>query len=179
MAADDRIDGYAAAILAVAKAEGRLEEVGDQLYQVARTFESSADLRDTLADPRVPVDRKRAVVEDLLADKASPLTSGLVTFIVAAGRAADLPAIADRLAEQAAGERDRVIAEVRSVAELDDEQVARLEESLSRATGKRVEVKTVLDPTLLGGIVARVGDVVIDGSVRHRIEQLRETLERP
>ena len=178
MTARDHIDGYAGAILAVAKAEGRLEEVGDELFKIARAFEASAPLRDTLADPRILVDRKQAIVADLLAGKASTLTASLVEFIVAAGRGTDLPAIADRLAEQAAGERDRVIAEVRSVVELDEETVARLAESLGRATGKRVEVKTIVDESLLGGIVARVGDIVIDGSVRHRLEQLRETMER-
>lgn len=178
MASGDPIDGYAAAILAVAKAEGCLEEVGDELFAVARIFEGSAELRDALTDPRIPVGRKQSLAADLLEGKASPLTGSLVEFIVAAGRGADLPAIADRLAEQAAGERDRVIAEVRAATPLDDETVARLTESLSEATGMQVEVKTVVDPSLIGGIVARVGDVVIDGSVRHRLEQLRETMER-
>ena len=87
-----------------------------------------------------------------------------------------LPAIADRLAGRAAGERNAAIAEVRSAVELDDETVARLSDSLSKATGKQVEVKTVVDPTVLGGIVARVGDTVFDGSLRHRLEELRDKL---
>jgi F-type H+-transporting ATPase subunit delta len=178
MAAEDRIDGYASAVLAVAKAEDRLAEVGDELYTIARTFEASAELRDALADPRIPAERKQGTVADLLEGKASPLTASLVEFIVGAGRGSDLPAIADRLGEQAAGERDRVIAEVRAAIELDAETVARLEESLGRATGRQVEVKTVVDESLIGGIVARVGDTVIDGSVKHRLEQLRETMER-
>jgi len=65
---------------------------------------------------------------------------------------------------------------VRSAIELDDETVARLAVSLSKATGKQVEVKTVVDPAVLGGIVARVGDTVIDGSLRHRLEELRDKL---
>jgi len=59
---------------------------------------------------------------------------------------------------------------------LDAATIARLTASLSRATGKDVEVKTVVDPTVIGGVVARVGDVVIDGSVSHRLQELRETL---
>jgi F-type H+-transporting ATPase subunit delta len=99
-----------------------------------------------------------------------------VNFVVGAGRSADLPAIADRLAERAAAERDRAIAEVRTATPLDEATVSRLEVALSRATGKQVEVKTVIDPTVLGGIVTRVGDTVIDGSVRQRFTELRDIL---
>ncbi len=178
MSAEDRIDGYAAAILEVARGEGELDRVGDELYRISRAFASSAELRDALTDPRLPSERKLGVVEDLLESRVSPLTLNLVTFIVAAGRARDLTAIADRLADKAAEEENRVIAEVRAAVELDGETVARLTEALSKATGKQVEVKTVVDPAVIGGLVARVGDTVIDGSVRRRFEDLRQQLGR-
>jgi F-type H+-transporting ATPase subunit delta len=178
MAAVDRIEGYAAAILEVARAEGELDRIGDELFRIARAFESSNELREALTDPRLPVERKQSIVDELLGTQALPLTVSLVGFVVGAGRAADLPAIADRLAERAAGERGRVIAEVRSATELDDETTARLAEALGRATGRQVEVKTVVDPSVVGGIVTRIGDTVIDGSVRHRLEELRENLTR-
>ena len=178
MPTDPRIDGYAAAILEVAKAEGDLARVGDELFRIARAFESSPELREALTDPRLPIERKKAVVDDLLTGKTSTLAVNLVNFVVGVGMSSDLPAIADRLAERAAAERNKVIAEVRSAIELDDATVARLSESLSRATGKDVEVKTVVDPAVVGGIVARVGDTVIDGSLSHRMQELRETLTR-
>ena len=179
MASDDRIEGYASAIFEIARSEDQLERVGDELYRIARSLEASTELRDALTDRRIPIDRKVAVLGDLLDGQASPLSAGLVNFIVGVGRAADLPAIADSLAARAAGERDAAIAEVRSAVELDDETVARLAVSLSKATGKQVEVKTVVDPAVLGGIVARVGDTVIDGSLRHRLEELRDKLTHP
>jgi len=178
MPAEDRIEGYATAILEVARAEGELDRIGDELFRIARAFESSNELRESLDDPRLPADRKQAIVDDLLGEHALPLTVSLVAFIVAAGRAAELPAIADTLAERAAAERNLVIAEVRSATELDDETVARLAEALGRATGRQVEIKTVVDPSVVGGIVTRIGDTVIDGSVRHRLEELRDTLTR-
>ncbi|MDP2624363.1 MAG: ATP synthase F1 subunit delta [Actinomycetota bacterium] len=178
MAADDRIDGYAAAILELAKAEGELERIGDELFRIARAFESSNELREALTDPRLAAERKKAVVDDLLGGKSSPLAVNLVNFVVGLGRASDLPAIADRLAERAAAARNKVIAEVRSASELDEETIARLAASLSRATGRDVEVKTVVDPSVIGGVVARVGDVVIDGTVNHRLDEIRETLIR-
>ena len=99
-----------------------------------------------------------------------------MSFVVGAGRARDLPAIIDRLVEHAAEERSEAVAVVRSAVPLDDGQRRRLAEALGRATGKRVSVKVVVDPSILGGIVAQVGDTVIDGSVRSRLDQLRETL---
>lgn len=176
MSAEDRIEGYASAILEIARAEGALERVGDELFRIARAFEASSPLREALADRRLPLERKTAVIEELLEAQASPLAVSLVNFVVGAGRSADLPAIADRLAERAAAERDRAIAEVRTAIELDEATLKKLEEALSRATGKQVEVKTVIDPTVLGGIVARVGDTVIDGSVRQRLTDLRDML---
>jgi F-type H+-transporting ATPase subunit delta len=106
------------------------------------------------------------------------LSVNFVNFVVGAGMASDLPAIADRLADKAAAERNKAIAEVRTAVDLDEATIAKLQQSLSKATGKDVEVKTVLDPSIVGGIVARVGDTVIDGSVAHRMQELRETLIR-
>ena len=178
MTADARIDGYAAAILEVAGAEDALERVGDELFRIARTFEASNELREALTDPRIPVERKKGVIDDLLGGKASPLTANLVGFVVSAGRAAELPAIADRVAARAAAARDRAVAEVRTAVELDAATIERLTAALNKATGKAVEVKVVVDPSVIGGVVARVGDLVIDGTVSHRLQQLRETLNK-
>jgi F-type H+-transporting ATPase subunit delta len=178
MAIDDRIDGYAAAILEFARAEDQLERVGDELFRIARAFEASNPLREALTDPRIPVERKKGVVDDLLGAKTSPLTVNLVGFVVSAGRAADLPAIADRVAARAAAARDRAVAEVRTAVELDPATVTRLTAALNRATGKEVDVKVVVDPSVIGGVVARIGDLVIDGTVSHRLQQLRETLNQ-
>jgi F-type H+-transporting ATPase subunit delta len=171
-----RVEAYANALLEVSRAEGHLADIQDELFRFARTFEGSDELRSALTDPALPRERRIAVVEDLLGGKALQTSAALATFIVAAGRAGDLPAIVDRFVELAAAEQRRAVAEVRSAIELTPEQTDRLREALNRATGKDVEVKVVVDPSVLGGIVARVGDLVIDGSVRHRLEQLREQI---
>jgi F-type H+-transporting ATPase subunit delta len=126
----------------------------------------------------MPSERKLGVVDDLLGEKVSPLTLNLVSFVVSAGLAVELPAIADRLAERAAAETGKVIAEVRTAVDLDEETMARLTTALAEVTGKRVEVKSVVDPSVIGGLVARVGDTVIDGSVRRRLDDLRQQLSR-
>jgi F-type H+-transporting ATPase subunit delta len=100
----------------------------------------------------------------------------LASFVVSSGRADEFSAIVDRFVELAAAERKQAIAEVRSAIPLEREQIDRLREALNRATDKNVEVKVIVDPSVMGGIVATIGDIVIDGSVRHRLEQLKEQI---
>lgn len=174
--ADERVDAYATALFEVAKAEGSLAAVEEELFRVARTIEGSDELRNVLTDQAVPVERRQGIVEDLLGGRASTVTTALVSFVVGVGRGRHLPAIIDRLVERAAEERSQAVAEVRSAIPLDDTQRDRLAAALSTATGKQVSVKVIVDPAILGGIVAQVGDTVIDGSVRTRLARLRETL---
>ncbi len=173
MADQHRIDAYASAVFEVAKAEDELDEVEDELFRFARSLEANDALREMLTDPAIPVTRRLGVISDLLGHQASTATLHLVSLIVGAGRARELPAIADKVVAMAAAERQHVVAEVRSAVPLDDDQKVRLAEALSRATGKSVEIKVVVDPTVLGGLVAEVGDTVIDGTVRSRLERLR------
>jgi F-type H+-transporting ATPase subunit delta len=172
----DRSDAYAAALFEVAKAEGSLDTVEDELFKVARTLEANEDLRATLSDAAIPVERRQQIIESLLGGKASPVTTTLVSFVVGAGRSKNLPEIIDKLVARAAQERHEAVAEVRTAYPIDEERRERLAEVLGSATGKHVTVKVVIDPSVLGGVVARVGDTVIDGTIRHRLEQLRESL---
>lgn len=172
----DRIDAYATALFEVARAEGALSTVEDELYAFARALEGNDQLRSTLTDQAIPVDRRQGIVEDLLGPKASPTTTALVSFVIGSGRGRDLPAIVDRLVQRSADERAEAVAEVRSAIPLDDDQRERLAHAIGTATGKKISVKVIVDPSVLGGIVAQVGDTVIDGSVRRRLEQLKETV---
>lgn len=176
MANDERIDGYANALFEVASVEGSLETVENELFQIARALETNDELRTTLTDAAIPVERRQSIVEDLLNNRASPVTVALVSFVVAAGRAHDLPAIIDRLVTRAAQAKNKVVAEVRTAVPLSDDQRTRLADALGKATGKSVEVKAIVDRSVLGGVVAQIGDTVIDGSVRSRLEQLREAI---
>jgi F-type H+-transporting ATPase subunit delta len=172
----DSISGYARGIFEMARGEDDLERVESELFAISRALESSAELRSNLTDPQLPVDRKQSIIDELIGGKASTLTVGLVQLVVSQNRVSDLPAIAMTVAESAASSRDRALAEVRSAVPLDDETVQRLAASLGRATGKNVEVKVVVDPTVIGGIVARVGDTVIDGSIAKRVDAVRQAV---
>lgn len=170
---DQRIEGYARGIFEMAKGEDSLDRVESELLAVARAIESSNDLRSTLTDPQLTLERKQAILGELIGGRASSLTVAAVQMIVAQGRAGDLPEIAMGVAEAAASSRNKAVAEVRSAVPLDEETIARLTASLGRATGKQVEVKVVVDPSVIGGIVSRVGDTVIDGSLARRFDQVR------
>lgn len=174
----DVIRGYATALLQVAEAEGQLDRVVDELFRFAKAVEQNHELRSALTDIAIPVERKHAVVADLLGEKASPLTTNIVDFIVGQGRARELSEIVDVLSEQAAHARDRVLAEVRTAIPLDDDMQAKLAQALGSATGKTVDLKVVVDPSVVGGVYAKVGDQVIDASVRRHLEDLKEQLAK-
>jgi F-type H+-transporting ATPase subunit delta len=173
---DDRIKRYADALFEVARAERHLGEVEDELFRFARVLEGSDELREALTDPHIPAARRQQIVEDLLGGKATDLTTSLVSLVVGTGRANELPAIIDLLVEKSASTGDKAIAQVRSVIELSDDQRTRLAEALKVETGHDVDVKVIIDPSVLGGIVAQIGETVIDGSVRYRLSQLREQI---
>lgn len=173
----DRITGYANGIFELARAEGELERVESELFTIAQALDGSPELRSTLTDPQLPMEKKQALVDDLIGGRASSLSVDLVQLIVSQGRASELSDIARAVVEAAAASRDKAVAEVRSAVPLDEETIERLTVALSRATGKSVEVKVVVDESVIGGIVARVGDIVIDGSLARRVDSLRQAVE--
>ena len=173
---DARIEGYARALFEIARAEGTLDEVEDELFRFARSYESSDELRSALTDDMIPAAKRQAIVEDLLGGKATSTTTQLVSMVVGSGRGRDLPAIIDKLGARASSAKNLEVAEVRSAVALTGDQQDRLKAALANATGKQVNLKVVVDPSILGGIVATVGDSVIDGSVRTRVDQLKSRI---
>jgi len=174
--ADDRNEAYATALFEVAQGEKDLSRVEDELFTVANRVRSNDALRDALTDQSLPVDLRQGIVEDLLGGRASTTTTNLVSMIVGAGRAKDLPGIIEKFLEKAAGSRSETLAEVTSTVPLEEDQQRRLAEALSKRFKRRVSLKVTVDPSIKGGLIVRTGDTVIDGSVQSRIEQLKNTL---
>lgn len=177
MSQNGKVPGYARALFEVARSEGALARVGDELFRLARALESNHDLRQALTDIAVAAEGKDRLISELLEGKASPHTINFVKFLVTQGLGRDLVEISDEVARLAAAEARREVAEVRTAVPLDDKQTARLAEALGKATGRDVELKVIVDPGVIGGVYARVGDTIIDGSVRHKLESLRELLK--
>jgi F-type H+-transporting ATPase subunit delta len=171
---DNPITAYADAALSVARAEGTLSEVEDELFRIARVVESNDELRTALTDPHLPASRRQQIIEDLLDGRASVTTISIMSMIVGAGRVTDLPKIAEELLQRSAAKNGASVAEVRSAVALNDEQLARLADALKARTNREITVKNVVDPTVMGGVVTRIGDSVLDGTVRTRLNQLRD-----
>lgn len=169
-----QISAYADAAYGIAAAEGRTAEVEDELFRLGRLLTANDELRSTLSDPHVPVERRAQVVEDLLDGKASRTTLSFASMLVSAGRISDLPAIAEEMSRRSAAAKGQTVAEVRSAVPLTDAQITQLAQALKTRTDVDVTIRNVVDPTVMGGIVTQIGDSVIDGSVRTRLNQLRE-----
>lgn len=170
--------GYAQALFQVAQAEGALEQVEDELFRFARILENETRLRESLTDPSVPPEHRAKMVQELLGPKASPHTTNIIAFVVQQGRARELPKIIDSLVQLAAEERNKAVAEVRSAVPLDGEQREKLKDAIARATGKQVEMKVLVDPSVVGGLLVRVGDQIFDGTVRRRLQMARDHVGR-
>ena len=168
-------EGYAAAFLEVARAEGAVGIVGNELATFAGAFEGSPQLQSALTDNFLPVERRQTVVSELLGS-TSPVTANLVSMLVGAGRAKDIPAVASAFLSRAASEQGRVSGEVRTTHPLSLDQQAALTTAIEKSTGKKVVLTFLVDPSILGGVVTTIGDTVIDGSIRNRLEQLKAAL---
>ena len=175
LASRHRVAGYAAAVF-----EGvttpELEEIEDQLFRFARTVEGNRALRSALGDRDLPVPVRQQVIADLLGDQVLEATKRLAAFAVRGGRARDIVTTLDALVEDAAHARGWRVARVRSADQVDDTRRQSLGEALGRLTGGPVELQVTVDPQLLGGVVVQVGDLLVDGSTRHRLDELKEHL---
>jgi F-type H+-transporting ATPase subunit delta len=173
---DDVMRGYAEGLFAVAEAESELGPVEDQLYAFGKLVERDAKVRDSLADPALPVENKKGLIADLLGERANPVAVNLLGLIVELGRGRDVGRVVEGFVEVAAERRQHQVAEVRSAIPLDGARRDKLAAALSRATGRTVEIKVVVDPSVIGGVVARLGDEIFDGTVRARLRDFRQRL---
>jgi F-type H+-transporting ATPase subunit delta len=178
MMTTDRTSAYAQAVVALATGEGALGAVEDELLAVSRAIDGSDELRRQLTDQHLPVGRRLTFAESAALSAAHPATRAALAMIIAADRIGDLAAIADDVARRAAERREAEVAEVFVAAPIDDAQRAALKAALEQATGKRLDVKVFVDERVLGGVRAKIGDTVIDGSIAKRLDDLRSRVAR-
>lgn len=179
----DRVDGYATAALEPvrdgADAAARLADIEDELFRFARIVEGDRRLEEALTTRDVPQNARRGIVTSLLGGKAADVSARLAGYATTVGRPHDYIELLDALVARVAAESERLVADVRAAVALTAEQEQRLGVALSRILGQRVDVRVIVDPDILGGFVATIGDTVVDGSVRHRLERLRDRLVTP
>jgi F-type H+-transporting ATPase subunit delta len=167
----EQIRAYARAGLAVTEAEGATEVVERELDAVARALDGSTELRTVLTDQQVPLGRRLGAVDGELLAAAHPATRTVLAMVLAAELMGELTSIVAAMRELA--DTGRVVAEVAVAVPLDEARRASLTAALERATGRELDVRFVVDPTVVGGVRATVGDTVIDGSLLRRISDLR------
>ncbi len=170
--------GYAAAIFEAIPDTGGLEEIEDELFRFARIVETNRALAQALSDATVPSEQRADLVHSLLDGKAMPATVQLA-LVVVQGHVRDLVAALDWLVEQAAQARGWRVARVRAAMVVDGDEQQEMTDALQQLTHGPVELQITLDPALLGGAVVQIGDLLVDASALHRLEQLEEHLLRP
>lgn len=164
------------AMLAVAERDGSIEDVEDELFRFGRILEGQPRLARLLTDPAAKGEDRAALLTSLVADRVSPVTARLLDEVVRRPRGRALDALAGELSELAAARRDRYVAYVTAPALLGAEQEQRLTAALSRVYGRAISLQVEVEPGLLGGLVVRVGDEIIDGSVSSRLDAARHRL---
>lgn len=179
MATSGRIAGFSQALLESLDGKPDIAQVEDELFRFARTIETNSRLRRVLSGIGSDSIQRRGIVADLLSTKSHPVTLEIALFAAASDRLRDFVEVLDAIVARAAEIRNRKVANVRSAIELSPSQIDQISQALTRATGTEVEMRTSVDPSLIGGVVAVVGDTIFDGSIRNRIEQLRVRLGLP
>lgn len=168
---EDHTSAYARAALEIAEGEGATEVVERELRALARAIDGNDQLRTALTDQQLPLGRRLGAVEDDLLAAAHPATRTVLAMVLAAERAGELSAIVERMTDLVAS--GLVTAEVASAVPLDAQRRTALTAALERATGHELDVRFVVDESVVGGVRATVGDTVIDGSLLKRMSELR------
>lgn len=177
MSLDAAARRYAKAIFDLANEQGALEKFTAEIRAVGDVVAQAKDLAAALSNPTVAPPVRKAIMSDIVARLGvSPTVRNAVLLITDRNRAALLPRIANVLTELADVRAGKVRAEITSAAALSEAQYARVVTSLEKLTGRKISLVRKVDPTLIGGVVTRVGDKVYDGSVKSRLAEIRQSL---
>jgi F-type H+-transporting ATPase subunit delta len=166
---------YAMAIFDLARKQNTLDRTLEDVKEIARLF-SIRKLAYLLREPKISVQRKETAIRQGLADRVLPTSLNLALLLVQRQLVDYVPNIAKELEQLVLDYRNEAIAQVTTAAPLDEQQGALVQRTLERQTGKTIVMQTHVDPSILGGVIARVGDEVIDGSVRYRLNALQQRL---
>ena len=166
---------YAEALYEAALEGGAVEPVAADVREFAEAVAASEELRRLLADPNIDTPAKKRVIGGLT-EGATPLFANFVQVLIDRGRIEAFPGIAEAFDDRVDQAENRLEVEAVTAIPLPADLRERIVEQIRTKTGADVELTETVDPDIIGGLVLRVGASVVDGSLRHRIEQLRSTL---
>ena len=168
--------GYARALFDMAQPEGVVSRVQEELFRLRELLKKNPDLLEFLKDPNIQHEGKRKTLSDLFQGRVHPLVLNLLITLSDQDRAGRVLNVIEEFSRQAADATEKVSGEVTTAITLDAATLARLAAELSRITGKRVQLFQKVDPAILGGAIIKVGEQIIDGSLRRKLNQIRERL---
>lgn len=168
---------YAKAIIELAAEAGKLEEVSLQLHSVLDLIGGHADLNSIFGNPAIRPQAKSAIFEELEPHlNLDPICANTIRLLIRKGRIHMLDAIAGEYDERLRELQGKVVARVKTARPLTDTALGDLRRRLEEISGKQVDMQTDVDSELVGGLVARIGDRIYDGSVKHQLERIRRRL---
>jgi len=168
---------YARAVLEIGTANGNLDKIGADLRSLAKAMRESAELVTALTNPAIRRADRRRVIDGLLERiGADQLTRNLVYLLLDGERLSSVEAISREVDAMIEARSGRMSAEVTSARPLDAGQLSQIITALEKLSGKKVAVTNREDPNLLGGVVAKLGDTIYDGSLRTQLRTLRDEL---
>lgn len=169
---------YAKALFAVGKEDGSFAGYAETLNELAGLFTGMKEVADALINPLYPEDVRLKVMEKLVAALAAPpVMVNFCKLLVEKKRAAILPEIAEAYQEMVDRDRNLLRGTLVTAAEVDPELSAKVKATMEKLTGKQVELTNRIDPAIIGGMVAKVGDLVLDGSIRSQLADLKESIK--
>jgi F-type H+-transporting ATPase subunit delta len=166
---------YAGAIFDIGMKQNTLDRTLEDVQEIAKLF-SIRKLAYLLREPNIPAERKEAAIRQGLASKVLPTSLNLGLLVVQRGLVDLMPNIARELNQLVLDHKNEATAEVTTATQLDEATQSQVQHALERMTGKKIMLETRVQPNILGGVVARVGDQVIDGSVERRLKLLQQQL---
>ncbi len=166
---------YAQAIFEVARSENKIDQYWNDLQSVAQTF-NQEEVKRYLDNPKTARDNKQIFVKGVLGEQISKPSLNLVLLLVQRQRQSDIDAVLEEYTRLANKFKGIEVAEVTTAVPLDEQEKEFIRQRLNAITGKDVQIQTRVDPSIIGGVIARIGDTQIDGSVRSRLQALRKQL---
>jgi len=164
---------YAGALFEMAIENGSLDAVYQEAFDVLNVFRKEPDFSEMLRNPRIPPEDKEAAILKALAGMDANLT-GLIALMLKKGRGAYIEAALGEFAARVKEYRGIIGARVYSAAPLTAEQLSALQEQLTRKTGKQVEIETYVDPSLIGGLLIKIGGMALDSTIKKHLQTLRK-----
>ncbi|HEY6284868.1 MAG TPA: ATP synthase F1 subunit delta [Ktedonobacteraceae bacterium] len=166
---------YAGAIFDIGLKQNTLDRTLEDVQEIAKLF-SIRKLAYLLREPNIPAERKETAIRQGLASMVLPTSLNLALLVVQRGLVDLMPNIARELNQLVLDHKNEATAEVTTATRLDEATQSQVQQALERMTGKKILLETRVQPNILGGVVARVGDQVIDGSVERRLKLLQQQL---